>query len=277
MLFLGAEILGCHGYDGKEKGLTAVPADIPPNSAIVYLNSNRIPNVTSGVFSHLFRCTKLYLRSNQIAVIEPGAFTGLHILKDLDLAFNHIQLIDSSMWTGLQYLEFLGLNENYITTISPEAFSDLIWLKTLFFGNNYLNEINSNMWVGIRSLESLSLRANRLKDFPRHGISHMPSLETLYLSENQLRTLRADIFNPDDYTDYNGRPRHLNLHLNDNPLQCNVALCWLKEAVDTGSITFVGPDPKCTNPNTVPLQVVELNCTSGNNWSFLNFSDSFQL
>ena len=265
---MGAEILGCHGYDGKQKGLTAIPADIPPNSGTVTLSNNRITNVTSDVFSHLYRCTKLYLNSNHITLIESRAFTGLHILKNLDLAFNHIQSIDSTMWTGLQYLELLGLNSNYITTISPEAFGGLIWLKTLWIGTNYLTEIHSNMWVGLRFLENLSLLKNRLKEFPRHGISHMPSLEKLYLSENQLRTLRADIFNPDDYSDYNGRPRHLNLYLNDNPLHCDFKLCWLKWAVHSGSITISGSDPKCTNLDAAAFHDIVLNCSSGKVCSF---------
>ena len=131
--------------------------------------------------------------------------------------------------------------------------------------------------MGLQFLEELGLRANHLKDVPRRGISHMPSLGTLFLPENQLRTLRADIFNPDDYTEYNGRPRHLNLYLHDNPLQCDIKLCWLKAPVDSGLITFVGSDPKCANPDATVFQDVELNCTLGNNWSFLTFNDSFKL
>ena len=263
MLFVIADFPRSFGYDARSRGLSSVPTDIPSNSATVSLNNNRITNVTSGVFSHLLRCTKLYLNSNQIDLIESGAFTGLHILKHLVLSFNHIQSVESTMWNGLEYLEILGLSNNYITTISPQSFSGLIWLKTLWLGSNYLGEINKNMWVGLQSLENLSLRANRLTDFPRHGISHMPSLESLSLAENQLKTLRVDIFNPDDYTEYSGRPRHLNLYFHDNPLQCDVKLCWLKVALHFGSITFVGSDPKCANLDAATLQDVELNCTSG--------------
>ena len=82
----------------------------------------------------------------------------------------------------------------------------------------------------------------------------MPLLELLNLTENKLRILKADTFNADDYTNYDSRPCHLYLYLYDNPLKCNVELCWLKWAVDSSSITFVDSAPQCANLDYAAFQ-----------------------
>ena len=264
-LLVAGEILGCHGYDGKQKGLTSVPTDIPAGAALVALNNNKITNLTFGVFSRLYRCEKLLLYSNFISLIEPGAFTGLTVLEHLDLKDNHIsQPIESTMWAGLQYLDYLGLHQNYITNISAGAFSGLIWLKTLHLYHNYLTKIDGRIWERLKSLEWISLAKNRINGLQHHSFSNLPSLKVLGLASNQLNTLRSDVFNPDDYPDYNGRPRHLELYLSDNPLECNMTLFWLKEAVTSGSFilaTDTPAIPTCANLNNVALRDFILNCT----------------
>ena len=257
LLFLGGEVLVCHGYNASYSDLTSIPIDIPSNATIVKLNNNRIINVTSGVFSHLSRCSNLFLNSNRLIFIESGAFAGLQGLTYLDLSNNYIsQTIELSIWNGLQYLEHLHLYDNYIDTISPRAFSSLVFLKTLHLSGNHLSEINGNMWVGLQFLETLYLVRLRLREIPRHGLSHMPSLKKLHLDNNLLTTLRADIFNP-DIKELHDR---LELHLGGNRLECNSDLCWLQLAIKSGS---VATNFACAGQGRVPIQSVELNCTSG--------------
>ena len=98
----------------------------------------------------------------------------------------------------------------------------------------------------------------------------MPVLKKLGLSSNQLTTLRSNIFNPDDYPDSNGRPLQLNLYLYENPFRCDRALCWLKDAQESGSIIFAGSGPKCPNLDDASLEEIELDCTSGF-YIFLSF------
>ena len=187
------------------------------------------------------------------------------VLQHLDLKGNYIsQPIEFNIWAGLHYLDYLGLDQNYISNISAEAFSGLIWLKTLYLHKNYLTKIDGNIWVGLKSLERISLSQNRIKELQRHSFSHLPSLKVLGLTKNQLPTMRYDAFNPKDYPDYNGYPRHLELYLADNPLECNTTLCWLKESVESGAVilSIVPPTiPRCVNLNDVALEDFILNCT----------------
>ena len=261
MLFVGADVLVCHGYDASSSDLTSVPTNIPSNATIVRLNNNRIINVTSGVFSHLSRCSDLLLNSNRLILIKSGAFAGLQGLIFLDLSENYIsQTIEVNIWNGLQYLERLYLYGNYIDTISPRAFSSLIFLKTLHLSGNRLSEINGSMWVGLQFLETLYLVGLRLRDIPRHGISHMPSLTKLHLDNNLLTTLKADMFNPDIKEHH----EHLALLLAGNMLQCNSDLCWLQLAIQSGSVSISG---YCAGPGRVKISAAELNCTSGKYYS----------
>ena len=134
-------------------------------------------------------------------------------------------------------------------------------LQTLNLGNNKLKEIHSSMWVGLQSLISLSLKHDYLTQIPRHGLSHLHRLRTLDLSHNYLTTLRADIFNPDDFPDSNGRPASLDLKLNGNVFVCNPTMCWLID----GALSFGWyGEPTCANYNDIPLSRVQINCISGN-------------
>ena len=74
------------------------------------------------------------------------------------------------------------------------------------------------MWVGLQFLEFLSMPKNGIKDVPQHVIAHMPALKKLGFASHQLKTISADVFNPEDYPNSNGRPEHLKLGLYGNPL-----------------------------------------------------------
>ena len=264
IVFVGADVLGCHGYtyDTSYSELTSIPTDIPSNATIVKLNNNLIINLTSSVFSHLSQCKNIHLSSNKILLIQSGAFTGLQGLTHLDLSIKHIsQTIEPTMWIGLQYLEYLDLHDNYIPSISPEAFSGLRFLKTLYLGWNYIRAINGNMWVGLQFLETVKLQHLCLREIPHHGISHMPSLAYLDLQNNLLRTLTADMFNPD----IKEHPRGLNLYLSGNPLQCNSDLCWLTKAIQFGSVSVSGD--RYPMPSGSYFQIRHINCTSGKRYS----------
>ena len=213
IVVVAVEILGCHGYPYSMTyaELTSVPVSIPAEATSVDLRQNRITNLTSGVFSHLSVCTKLNLTVNQISVIEPGAFTGLQTLTKLDLSNNSISILEDYMFSPLTTLEELDLSFNHIATISFKA---LTHLRILHLQHNYLTEI------------------------PTHALSTVPKLMELRLSYNLLSTLKSDVFTLDN------RPYTMTLYLNGNPLLCESDLCWLKTAVESGSINLPS-NPTC--------------------------------
>ena len=231
---------------------------------VVHLQKNYIQSLEEGNFVGLELCSELDLSSNAISVISPRAFIGLTRLQILRLGNNRLTELDQTMWTGLLYLQILGLTGNGITTISSGAFCDMRSLTNLYLAKNNLSIVNGNMWLGLQSLETLDLNGNHLTDIPHHGLANMPSLEKLVLSSNRLRTLRVDAFNPDDYLDYRVHPPYLELHLQRNPLQCDGNPCWLKAAMESGSVHA----PCCLTCADVGTNFkhVALNCTPGKNY-----------
>ena len=169
------------------------------------------------------------------------------------------------MFAGVQYLEKIYLSYNNIDTISSQCFSALTRLKALNLTFNFLTTVRGNMWVGLWSLEAVDLSDNHLTDIPSHGLSNMPALRYLWLSSNSLRTLRADVFNPDDYLDSHGRPPYLELTLIGDALECDDERCWIKEAEEAGYFHFYS-STQCTNGDgTFYLKSIELGCFSGKN------------
>ena len=169
------------------------------------------------------------------------------------------------MFSSARYLEIIDLSYNNINTISPQCFSALTLLKALNLTFNFLTTVHDNMWVGLQSLGALDLSNNHLIVIPPHGLSNMPALQYLWLSSNSLRTLRADVFNLDDYPDSHGCPPYLELTLIGNALKCDEELCWIKEAEEAGYFHFYS-STQCTNRDgTFYLKSIELGCFSGKN------------
>ena len=115
-------------------------------------------------------------------------------------------------------LEYLELQFNIITFIEDNTFANLM----------RLNELN----LAVNRLESLTpgiilwLRFSRVAEF---------------WQKNRLTTLPADVFNH--------LPRPLELDISFNPMQCDAALCWLKQEELNGTITWnpFGRRPTCAN------------------------------
>ena len=133
------EIVGQIFYR-TELGLGDVPSDIPIDITQVYLDSNSITHLRTGVFSNLSLCTKLILSNNIIGTVEKGAFNGLGNLVYLNLYGNRLSTLESGTFAGLQSLESLNLASNYIKHISVGSFTTL--------GNLNRLELNVNS-VGV--------------------------------------------------------------------------------------------------------------------------------
>ena len=89
----------------------------------------------------------------------------------------------------------------------------------------------------------------------------LTSLERLWLQDNELVTLEEGLFNTPLRTS-------LELWLRDNPLHCDVRMCWIKQAERVGHITWytwVGEThrPECKNQPGVHWDNITLNCEPG--------------
>ncbi|GFN74436.1 variable lymphocyte receptor b [Plakobranchus ocellatus] len=196
--------------DCSHKGLLEIPtqASALQNASELFLDSNEIREIRSGLFSSMEWLNNLVLNRNRISTIESGALEGLtnllvlrlennlikHIpnnvfnradvpeLQYIDLSNNKLEIIESETFSNLTELDVLYLNHNRITYISQDAFKGLTKLSTL---NLYDNSLTSAAWVvGLPSLQMLNIGANLLKTLHTNILDSLYNIEFLNLEAN---------------------------------------------------------------------------------------------
>ena len=155
-------------------------------------------------------------------------FVGLKNCISLDLQNNQISEIESGTFNSLNNLEILYLSGNRLTALKAIMFYGLVALESLSLWRNNIDSIEDNTFVNLYNLERLSLDDSRLKSLSPGLFCGLFSLNRLDLGGNNPTTLPTDVFN------YVPRPLELGLsdpldeQTPDNPLQCDLSLCWLK-------------------------------------------------
>ncbi|XP_054859899.1 leucine-rich repeat-containing protein 3-like [Eublepharis macularius] len=95
----GSGVVWCN-----QRQLMAIPFDIPPDTRVLYLDSNWITHVPNGAFRGLTQLQELHLADNLIANIAPGAFRGLGGgLRLLDLSGNQLQRMEVAPFVTLAW------------------------------------------------------------------------------------------------------------------------------------------------------------------------------
>ncbi len=115
------------------------------------------------------------------------------------------------------------LDGNEISDIGPGVFHELNKCIYMNLGFNHLTEIRPDMWEGLNSLKTLILYVNEIHHISDGAFSTLPAVRSIYLNHNKLKVLSRTVFGPN-------HPHRLDLHLGDNPLQCDSKLCWMEEA-----------------------------------------------
>ena len=207
--------------------------------------------IHNGAFSSLPKLEILRLGSHGLRSLKDEMFTGLNSLRILKIYENFIDnIIKEGTFKYLGSLEHLILSDNNIFELEDGTFTDLSNLIELDFYDNKLGSpyddyspIRPGMWDGLTSLRKLSLRKNWIGTLQSGAFSNLPNMKELDLRENTLlglKTLDSNIFEPD------GHPSQLLLDISENELDCDAALCWLKEGEEEGWLTLQAT-PSCKN------------------------------
>ena len=183
----------------------------------------------------------LDLRFNQISDIEVGSFLHLPECTYMPLSNNKLTNIQSGMFKGLQSLEYLTLDNNGIYHIEGRSFSHLPQCHNLDLYDNKLTQIREDMLVGMYSLKNLDLSGNEISHIESGSFTKTQQLQYVDLSSNKLSTIQQDMFSIP-------QQGQLTLLIEDNPLQCDREVCWIKQGEQDGWITFRGRgQPDCEN------------------------------
>ena len=114
---------------------------------------------------------------------------------------------------------------------------------------NQISEIEPGTFTGLDSLTYLRLWGNSISELEARTFCGLESIEELLLDINVLTSLPQDVFIH--------LPRPLILGLYRNPLQCDAALCWLRQEELNGTITWYREENGYTSK---PV------CANGVNW-----------
>ncbi|KAK3526244.1 hypothetical protein QTP70_020397 [Hemibagrus guttatus] len=98
--------------DCRNRGLKAVPHDIPENTAKIDLAFNNITQLRPKEFTTIKDLKLLNLSSNSLEHIDTAAFSGLLHLRELDLSNNSLHYFNYGVLEDLYYLRTLSLSGN---------------------------------------------------------------------------------------------------------------------------------------------------------------------
>ncbi|XP_019613698.1 PREDICTED: slit homolog 1 protein-like [Branchiostoma belcheri] len=191
--------------------LTAVPPDLPYNTAELILRNNRISNINDETLQNLKNLSSLDLQDNLLSVVlsdslprnlqklnlAENAFqcseqasinlTSLQNLKELDLSHNNIELcIPGNLPVGLEVLRLNRVAYNGNLTLSPRQFEHLPALRLLSLEDNNVVEFPGEAIGKLSALTELSLARNRLRVLSDMVLPSLVKLQLLDLSFNDL-------------------------------------------------------------------------------------------
>nr|BAI66957.1 variable lymphocyte receptor B [Eptatretus burgeri] len=118
------------------KGLTSVPSGIPSSATKLWLSSNKLQSLPSGVFDKLTQLTKLYLNSNQLQSLPSGVFDKQTQLTVLGLGTNQLHSLPNGVFDKLTQLKELALYTNQLKSVPDGIFDRLTSLQKIWLYSN---------------------------------------------------------------------------------------------------------------------------------------------
>ena len=271
--------------------LRSIPSEAWPGDNFVQIFNIPISHIPVDAFISYSNLEWIHLDNLGLHYIEEGAFRGqdkLHYLYihnagvALQLPSNlgppTKSLVTLMLWNTLprrkamiypyfaafEKLEFLNIGGGYTETFEAHLlprnltnfFGQTLVLPTFPSIGNYapllqqislesceMNTMPVRNMSGLTNVKILSLRNNALSLLP--DISFMKVLETLILHRNRLASM------PDLY-----ELPLTTLTLNENPLMCDKALCWIRMWPWMRNSTIPSDEPTCVGP--IPIGGMKL-------------------
>lgn len=188
----------------------------------LYLRSNKITRLDSGVFSSLPQLRELSLSFNDIHYVHPDVFQNMsQNLKVLEMSFsmyrddfpedvlryltslewvsldnNNIQVLATTSLSNLQRLQYISLEFNRITSVPQDFFNAvaLAEVKEIKFSYNLLEVIETDMFSSLHDLQILDLSVNRIRNISTGAFKNVQKLLHVNLQDNLLTDVGEGAF-----------------------------------------------------------------------------------
>ncbi|XP_057632385.1 platelet glycoprotein Ib alpha chain [Chionomys nivalis] len=234
----------------ENQKLTALPADLPANTGILFLSKNKLVTFSTASVAHFTHLTRLYLDECELTSLQTSE--KLSKLENLHLSHNSLQSLPS-LGRALPALTILDLSFNQLGSLSPGVLEGLSQLQELYLQNNNLRSLPPGLLVSTTNLKKLNLANNHLRELPQGLLDGLEDLDTLYLQGNWLRTIPRGFFGT-LFLPY------VFLHGNTWYCDCEILYLrnWLKQNSNNVYLWKEGVDVKAMTPNVASVRCANL-------------------
>ncbi|XP_065662361.1 slit homolog 3 protein isoform X7 [Hydra vulgaris] len=202
----------------------------------IYLEYNRLKEITASSFGNLPFIKKIVLLGNQINSIQNKSFSLLSSLMVLSLSGNHLTKLKVGMFSGLTSVSQLFLFRNQIFYIQEKTFEGLMSLSELNLGVNNISGLANGAFDGLPRLLVLQINSNRLTTIPSGAFRNLRSLYRLVIFFNSISFIEEGSFDHCErlrsivwYAPLSLAQSSKRLRLiKSNNLQCDCNILWLK-------------------------------------------------
>ncbi|CAO2643964.1 Platelet glycoprotein Ib alpha chain [Lemmus lemmus] len=234
----------------ENQKLTALPADLPADTGILFLAKNKLVTFSTASVAHFTHLTRLYLDECELTSLQTNE--KLSKLENLHLSHNNLQSLPS-LGRALPALTILDLSFNQLGSLSPGVLEGLSQLQELYLQNNNLRSLPPGLLVSTTKLKKLSLANNQLRELPHGLLDGLEDLDTLYLQGNWLHTIPKGFFGT-LFLPY--------VFLHGNTWYCDCEILyfrnWLKQNSNNVYLWKEGVDVKAMTPNVASVRCANL-------------------
>ncbi|XP_069499886.1 leucine-rich repeats and immunoglobulin-like domains protein 1 [Ambystoma mexicanum] len=174
--------------DCSHRGLTDLPAPLPPWTVSLNLSYNKLTAIDLSAFEELPKLREVRLSHNDLMSV-PSLGSASSYITSLYLHHNKIQSIEANQLKPYRSLETLDLSANNITEIRSTYFPQGLPIKELFLSSNRIVTLEVGAFDNLsRSLRSLRLSKNRIGHLPVKAFK-LPMLTQLDLNRNRIQLI----------------------------------------------------------------------------------------
>ena len=235
--------------------LVYIPRGLPESLEKLYMDNNHVVELEPTLFQSNANLKYLNLEANNVMKIHQDSLNDVPKLETLNLQGNEVSLIDVGTFANLPELTELILSNNPIQVFENGAFVELFNLTKLSLAHidhvvtGSERILDENILEAMPKLEQIDLTSSpflteKLVEILSESNDFSSNLKTLILQYNELTTLPENIKNI--------FPALETLILDGNPWKCNENLLWLRDWIQSSSITFHRfEEPTCNRPRSL--------------------------